>query len=113
MKLKKMRQKEAEADMKDDEILDDVWGDTEDMPTASKLQSVGRVAKTYITGDDEDSSEDDEAAERELPDGGVRVIAQSVAMTMEAVMDMAFGVGDSDDDEEDSMAVELINIDDL
>jgi len=37
------------------------------------------------------------------------VISQSVALTMEAVLDMAFG-GDDESDEEDSMAGELCHV---
>lgn len=91
---------------KDDEALDELWGHTEDMPTASKLDSVGRVAATYLSTEE---SSDDDAAQRELADGGAKVISQSVALTMEAVLDMAFG-GDDESDEEDSMAGELCHV---
>ena len=106
---RKRRQKRLaeKEEKKHDETLEDLWGDTEDLPTASKMESVGRVAKTYVTGDEESS--DDEAAERELGDGGAKVISQSVAMTMEAVLDMAFG-GSGSESDEDSMAGQLLHV---
>jgi len=88
--------------------LEDIWGDTEDLPTASKMGSVDRVVKTYLSSSDESS--DDDAALRELADGGAKVISMSVAMTMEALIDMAFCLDEQDEDEEDSMAGELLHV---